>query len=438
MNTLTIKLKQHTPLIHFQHDQEDATLRASEVKPKLDKFILSRLGNGNYQTGKDIAKNNGWLIGRGEHPALDYKMRIEATNVEKWNINERQKYTQKHQQRGKPFIQQGNERYLAKIRNSDRKTICELKPYPSFFANLDADYSDPNEYRKFSFTVEPVSMVLTIKDNTLYNYINDADLLNDFFFQTNFGTRQSKGFGSFSIDSNDAMYRSRRSKYRFMIEMDNWDNIEYIDEEYKKVFECIELFYKTLRGGINLKNAKRETIFYFKSLAYMYAKDYLDAKWDKRKIKESFYNDTNRETNLSHAYDVRDMLGFSTSEQWLSYGDSIEKSSEIADRMQSPILFKPFFDEDHATYHINIIFQDDKVNMTGFKEGRRVKVHSKHHRGQDFYIDLPQTFSTESFFNYIFEQLGFDISNHVEEEYQGHEYFEILDYIYTQIKDNLQ
>ena len=34
-----IELKQHTPIIHFQPDQKGATLRATELKPKLDKYI---------------------------------------------------------------------------------------------------------------------------------------------------------------------------------------------------------------------------------------------------------------------------------------------------------------------------------------------------------------------------------------------------------------
>ena len=96
IHKLTIPLKQHTPLIHFHHDQEGATLRASEVKPKLDKFILMRLGHGSYPAGIDEAQRNGWLIGKGDHPALDYKMRIEASNVEKWIINEPQEYTDRH------------------------------------------------------------------------------------------------------------------------------------------------------------------------------------------------------------------------------------------------------------------------------------------------------------------------------------------------------
>ena len=32
-------LKQHTPIIHFQSEQAGATLRATELKPKLDKFL---------------------------------------------------------------------------------------------------------------------------------------------------------------------------------------------------------------------------------------------------------------------------------------------------------------------------------------------------------------------------------------------------------------
>ena len=43
MYKLEFTLKQHTPLIHFQHDQAGATLRATEVKPKLDKFLRETL-----------------------------------------------------------------------------------------------------------------------------------------------------------------------------------------------------------------------------------------------------------------------------------------------------------------------------------------------------------------------------------------------------------
>ena len=144
MHTLTVKLKQHTPLIHFQHSQQGATLRASEVKPKLDRFILAKLGTleelgdanydiisdeefqrvadsypeGNFddlslreqyleigryiatekgwfhngevsdrcKIGKYIAAQKGWLVGKGDHPALDYKMRIRSNGIKNVSI----------------------------------------------------------------------------------------------------------------------------------------------------------------------------------------------------------------------------------------------------------------------------------------------------------------------------------------------------------------
>ena len=54
-HTLTVKLKQHTPILHFQPEMatEGATLRATELKPKLDRYIIA-----NY--GKLIPKE--WLV----------------------------------------------------------------------------------------------------------------------------------------------------------------------------------------------------------------------------------------------------------------------------------------------------------------------------------------------------------------------------------------
>ena len=74
MYKLSFTLKQHTPIIHFQHEQEGATLRATEVKPKLDRFIIDKL----KQDGKEVPKE--WLVGKGDHPALNYKMKIQEKN----------------------------------------------------------------------------------------------------------------------------------------------------------------------------------------------------------------------------------------------------------------------------------------------------------------------------------------------------------------------
>ena len=36
---INIELKQITPMLHFQGNETEATLRATELKPKLDRFI---------------------------------------------------------------------------------------------------------------------------------------------------------------------------------------------------------------------------------------------------------------------------------------------------------------------------------------------------------------------------------------------------------------
>jgi len=54
MHKLTIYLCQQTPLLHFQHQQAGATLRATEVKPKLDKFLIRQAFNNDFELYKHL------------------------------------------------------------------------------------------------------------------------------------------------------------------------------------------------------------------------------------------------------------------------------------------------------------------------------------------------------------------------------------------------
>lgn len=167
METLKVTLKQHTPLIHFQPGQYGATLRASEVKPKLDRFILAKLGNGDYEIGKIIAKDNGWLIGNGVHRALNYKMKIEngerlidvSLNVKKKN----NKYT--------------------------------TADFPLLLSNMGGQESADDlvnlvMYKNVTWTIITDNLLLheRLKEQIPY-----------FVMNCNFGQRANKGFGSFSV-----------------------------------------------------------------------------------------------------------------------------------------------------------------------------------------------------------------------------------------------
>ena len=485
MHTLKITLKQHTPLIHFQHDQEGATLRASEVKPKLDKFILTKLGNGDYQQGINTAKENKWLVGKGEHPALDYKMRITPAidmnklhffemNVPEIRLN---KKTKQYEERKK---------YSRKY----RKKIPALTSYPLFFGNMDMDYeSDNAELKRLAFAscVDMGIVFLGRKDKTPLSSFFTKETICEFFLTTNFGSRQSKGFGSFYVDEEDEDWYVEPSMiYSFNINAKE----QRLDDEFKNLFNSIDLFYKTLRGGINLKDKNKNTVFYFKSLAFMYAKDLLKGHWDKRVVKEQFYNNGRRFATIAkdgkkitteidslpkqidkHGddcepltihfdknYDIRDMLGFSTNEEWMSFQDSIEKKSAIVaegkprfpnrnealpvERMQSPLLFKPIYNED-GTYTIFLVFQDDKIGMENFKKQQKICFYSKNERDKNdiskrFMLDIPNAFSLQGYFDYIFNTLNFDISKHVETQYHGSREYRILEKIYSQLKGKSQ
>lgn len=137
---LEFTLRQHTPMIHFQHDQAGATLRATEVKPKLDRYLIDRLG------GWESIPSD-WRVGgqKANHEALDYKIHFSSVIQFKFH---------------KHIIDQHNPKELVVFSSLDGKLLC----YHAALAN-------------------------EIKQN-----------LPGFFAAHNFGNRTSKGYGSFTVE----------------------------------------------------------------------------------------------------------------------------------------------------------------------------------------------------------------------------------------------
>ena len=165
MKTIKVELMQHTPMIHFQYDQDGATLRASEVKPKLDRFLLDKLG-------KDVKKE--WLVGSGSHPALDYKMRFEAGELAK-NV-QLNAYTPKNGTKWKT-------------------------DFPMLLSNIMGGGQVKKEDLRFFSMHKTVTMTLYFKNEELLNALNIETEIPKFFATTNFGQRSNKGFGSFTVTS---------------------------------------------------------------------------------------------------------------------------------------------------------------------------------------------------------------------------------------------
>ncbi len=283
---LEFTLKQHTPLIHFQHDQDGATLRATELKPKLDRFILTKLGNGNYDTGRQIAKNNGWLTGNGEHPALDYKVRIEAPkNVSYYLPLARKLNTTNFQHR---------ENNLKREFSFDF-TYIHNSP---FFANEDkfkwnGNFIDPQEKKKLKevrfavYTNENINGEIKsfntneINGKTLLKTIEET--LPDFFLSTNFGTRQNKGFGSFtvtSINQQPVSFNERDFRNIFQFTYRNTNRFN----DFERIFSSIQHDYQILKAGINFNGYKKSLLFLY------FVQQNPPVRWEKRKIKQQIHN----------------------------------------------------------------------------------------------------------------------------------------------------
>ena len=189
MHTLTVKLKQHTPLIHFQHDQDGATLRASEVKPKLDKYILNLLTPEEMTQGK----NEGWIKYKNDRVWLDYKMKIEAREPRDVSMTvleetDRRTHNQKRDDIGRPLYKTQNypDNMNSLIMGNMGGRIREDVLNFVMFGN--------------------VSLSFIINSERLYEKVKNE--IFNFFFETNFGNRTSKGFGSFiAFSINDEKYR---------------------------------------------------------------------------------------------------------------------------------------------------------------------------------------------------------------------------------------
>jgi hypothetical protein len=406
-------LKQHTPMIHFQQDQKGATLRASEVKPKLDRFLIENV----YQGDKENYK--GYLIGgkKARSEALDYQLRI-----------------------------------LVQKRGSNKSIGKREKEYPMFFGNMGDEYlKNPKGIVK--------DQVLLLQILCYHSQLlkDIKEHLGSFLVRTNFGMRQSKGYGSFFFqDSDENSYQPSSINLKsFTVEGANW----------KKAFEKIERFYKVLRSGINEKNRpsdkesidgklyvkKHDTVCYCKPVIFLYAKEIMKKQWDKKTIKQAFFDKDyvkvkgkqerfelglkkqmevrkeqgTREDPLFYElkdqegryYLIRDLLGLSSSQSWMSYGTTItkdhskknggkwkkvsKKDPDFIARFKSPITLKVFEEKEEdgiKTYRVYLIPSDFPDELAG--EPFMVKA-SGDKTKKPLVLYFPDNFSVNHFLEFL-------------------------------------
>ncbi|KGL53860.1 hypothetical protein HQ29_00375 [Porphyromonas canoris] len=389
MQRITFELIQHTPIIHFQADYRGATLRASEVKPKLDRYLWNNYRDEIEKLGKRA------VIGKKEKSStisLDYKMSFVATNTKSWSI--------------------------------DKKNA------PMYFANI-AQRGDFITEKYLSIALDGVKMTLLVRDQEMKALLSE-DKICDFFMLHNFGARQSKGYGSFTVKEPNSQNTWERAekKYKslgFQIKTLPSCNkgvfhslsCQDFSSFYKSFFKGLDYFYKSLRSGLNeyrkdYRTNKIECVFYMKPVIYHYAED-IGEHWDKFYIKRKistvifksglsysaqeqrklqkfrrsngdFFRKKNEETSW-HEY--RNMFGLSTCELWSYYNNidiqrrfSIAKNNkrESVERMKSPIQFKPIILKKNNKYELWVymgIFQEEVGLDTLLKNEGEVEVVAK-------------------------------------------------------------
>ena len=320
-----IHLQQYTPILHFQGNYagSGATLRVTELKPKLDRYIKA-----NYEIKRE------WKICNTD--ALNYKLKVVDGDGETASCS------------NIPM-------YFAEPKKSPNDANYSKKPTLAIAKDTQGD----ENAIKFSITLEFFCL-----NKELAHLLKGLDYT-VFFLATNFGTRQSKGYGSFSpktttntlVPTNmvgkEIKTRKEKDEYTiyrvdsfFISQSHTWD----------EVMNEISDVYKCLRSGIN------EGGLYFKSLMFAYAKS-KGQWWDKRVIKELFFPKKLEEQRNKHInrtepdplaeqprvtpnnrlYPMfRDNLGLATDEFWKEYDFKVKKKGSAGIlRFKSPILFKP-------------------------------------------------------------------------------------------------
>lgn len=455
MNKLVVKLKQHTPLIHFQHSQEGATLRASEVKPKLDKYIIKKVFDDEWDKCKE------YIIGYKKSKKEDDKEKKED------EIKLNRDLERKFKEEGYRAL---NYKMRIETKNSNGEILNKI---PMYFASM-----GKNEKKGIVYNTNNPTYLFFVIDETLWNEMKNS--IAEFFIVTNFGTRQSKGYGSFYIDKKDPLYQCPDKFLRSGKLSHIQTKVCTKCKDWVKTQEVVDVFYKTLRSGINVcakicsckeltnkcktikksnvnivvdykqsehccKNCnhyiKNGSIFYFKSALYYYVNYKLKKQWDKKTIKEALYEGKCGKNEL-----FRDLLGLAPETIIRKYKIKKESKKEIV-RYKSPIFIKPIQDDNNIfTFYVG--FEDIDSNMLG--TDFNINKIDGNISSKLLELKTPSDFKMDDYFKYLFEGCNFTIDKMVgnkviknqktnevvKPDSKQHEYYELLKDIYDQLRHN--
>ncbi len=321
---LEFTLKQHTPIIHFQHEQSGATLRSTELKPKFDDYL------------EKVDKSLPFKEHHNNQKSLDYKVKV--------------------------------------ISNPKGNKTIEFEKYPPLYFGNQRGSKPKQKVIGSDITIEFFSF-----DSKIIKAIDKH--FEAFLAHTNFGTRQSKGYGCFYIK--DKKFNPS------LIDKHEFTKVYSFQSTKNRYEEDIKNFYTLMRSGINIIGRNRQNEFYAKSLMFIYF-DKKGIIWDKKAVKLHFVN---RKDDTTNQYIIRDLLGLSSFQNWRSQGFNVKKINRDISRFKSPVVFRPIIEGDKVT----IYFWAEKFNSNHPMLNQPFTISG---RGS-FTIKTPARFDIEDFFEFV-------------------------------------
>lgn len=338
------KLVQHTPLIHFQHSEPHACLRATEVKPKLDRFLIEQLekddrfGDGRWKK---------WFVGDGSQQSFDYMMRITPNS-------EQVERTQS--------IENGIERAIARAEHrSPNASLHEI--HKNYFGNMasgnniqDTVQAIQETFKESLFYKDGLTLTIRCFIPELLTLIDEH--IRGFFMMHNFGTRQRKGFGSFTVD----ISTEPNAPKGFDLVRKYCPNAYYckLDDNVSAdaLLDAVWVLSAFLKSGFNRGEGNYVRGFVFRY--FQREKNPLanDKAFVKQKVLRNVYDEATRGEHL-HPYGnnvryryVRGLLGTNENSRFcrdprgetredLTVHNIYIHSAEGVERFPSPLLFKP-------------------------------------------------------------------------------------------------
>jgi len=311
---LNYELKCHSPLIHFQPDQPGATLRATEVKPKLDRFLKKRYGD-------TILKE--WKMDP-DKDALRYKMHFKVKG---------------------------------------RQEIVELgmrTDYEIFYGNM----GDGTVRKKGVLGNVSLQIICAIPE--LRKLIDES--IAEFFVVTNFGTMQNKGFGSYTVVGKNLS----PNELAGILKAEYGAQKCYMFQGGEKPFARIKTVYGMIKSGVNFRNYQRSLLFLF---LHQHKKIGNEKAWLKQNgyaPSDVGQNAGRYPKNDPHpSYYVRALLGIGDHIDFINDLNNRGNKTTVSikcdrggiERLHSPILFKVI--ENNVYYVAQRI--DERIYGTTFR-----------------------------------------------------------------------